>query len=334
MKAAKKILALIGVLLLIIVIAGVVALVYLDQIAKTAIEKSGAYALGVDTTVERVDLSLFGGEASVNGLQIDNPAGYQTPHFMKLENMNAAVTLGSLRQQTVEAPHLRLKTLNMHLEKREGKANYQVLLDNLQRLQADKPAEQDAPPPDSDAGGKTFIVRELLIEDIHVDVDLLPVGGSITRTQVQIPQIRLENVGGGEEGGLRMSELTGVIVRAVFDAILKKGVDLPGDIGAELDKAMAGFSDLGVAVVGDVTAKVQDVTKAVGEKVGRSAEEIGKAVEDVSKGAEETGRKLKESTGGLLKGLDKLGGDQSDADAAGSGDGQGGGEAQNAEQPE
>ena len=70
-------------------------------------------------------------------------------------------------KQTVELPLLGLSDLNVVLERREGKANYKVILENLKRLESGEKKTED-PAADS---GKRFVVRKVDIRDVAVTVD-------------------------------------------------------------------------------------------------------------------------------------------------------------------
>jgi hypothetical protein len=129
-----------------IVIGGIVALVllliigifalfwYVDSLAQRGIQAGGTHALGVQTTVRSVDVGLFRGRVQLEGLQINNPPGFQGPTFLKLENGRTTVALSTLRQDVIRIPELHFQDLDVVLERRGDSANYQVILDNLERF--------------------------------------------------------------------------------------------------------------------------------------------------------------------------------------------------------
>ena len=90
------------VVLILIVVIGVVVLYFnRNRAAKAAIEEALSYALDVEVTVDSVNLSLFSGEASITGLKVANPKGFEggealaagarvlsvTPHRVSLESV-------------------------------------------------------------------------------------------------------------------------------------------------------------------------------------------------------------------------------------------------------
>ena len=284
----KKLAKLVAVLLVLLGVAVLGIFVYIDSIAKAAIERGSTYALGVETTLRWADVGILSGEFAMGGLKIDNPDGFDGDHFLQLERADVKVSLASLRQDTVELPLLVLSGVDMKLQRTLAGANYQVILDNLKRFESN----QSKDPGLSDESGRTFVIREVLISDVNVEVDLLPIGGQLNRVKVAIDEIRLINVG---SGGVSMSQLTNVIIQAILAAVVQNAADLPIDLITDLGGGLAGLTGLGL----DATFKVGgEVTALVGDVLGEVTKAVGGAGEDVGK---EIGKAL-EGLGGLLGG--------------------------------
>ena len=132
----KKLIKLVAVLLVLLVLATIAVALYIDTIAKTAIERGATYALGVKTTLGSADVGLLSGTFSMGDLTVANPAGFKSPYFTHLGEGDVKVALKTLRQETVELPTLTLTNLDIHLEKKEGEANYDVILENLSRFES------------------------------------------------------------------------------------------------------------------------------------------------------------------------------------------------------
>lgn len=284
----KKLAKLVAVLLVLLGVAVLGIFVYIDSIAKAAIERGSTYALGVETTLRWADVGILSGEFAMGGLKIDNPDGFDGDHFLQLERADVKVSLASLRQDTVELPLLVLSGVDMKLQRTLAGANYQVILDNLKRFESN----QSKDPGLSDESGRTFVIREVLISDVNVEVDLLPIGGQLNRVKVAIDEIRLINVG---SEGVSMSQLTNVIIQAILAAVVQNAADLPIDLITDLGGGLAGLTGLGL----DATFKVGgEVTALVGDVLGEVTKAVGGAGEDVGK---EIGKAL-EGLGGLLGG--------------------------------
>lgn len=302
----KKGLLAIGILLAIIVVLvlGVIGVgfYYIDSLAKAGIERGATYALDVPTTLDSADVQVFAGKFSMAGLNVANPQGFSSPHFLALGDGGVAVSLGTLNSKTVVLPELNLSDIDVNLQKAGGKANYQVILDNLKRLESGgKPKEPKA----GSGGGKDFVIKKVEIKNITAHVDLLPVGGDATKVDVTVPEILLTDVG---QGGVPMSQLVNVLTQAILTAIVKNGAGLiPGDILGDLQGQLSqlnALGDVGVQVlnnageiVGSFGKNAEELTKNAGD-IGKKAEE---AVDDIKKGAEDAAEGIKGLLGGDKK---------------------------------
>lgn len=308
-KLKKLLLVLIGVPVLLIIVAVVGLMLFIDSAAKAGIEKGATYAMGVNTTLDSASIGLFSGKFGLSGLNVANPAGYKDAKFLSLGDGKVAVSLGSLTKDTIEVPTFALDTIVVNLEKKEGKANYQVILDNLAKLS--KGGEPSSAPPEQ-GGGKKLIVNELTIRNVTVKADLLGAPGAVGAVvnqpiTIPISEIKLTNVGkdtgrGVAGSGVTVSQLSSIIVQAVLAAAVENGGNLlPGDIAGELKGALGnldGLKDVGVQVVGKAGEAAQQIGKEVGKQLEGAANEAQKKLE---KAGEELGDKLK----GIIPGKGK-----------------------------
>ncbi len=300
-------------LVIIAVIGLVVAGFFIDGIAVKAVEEGGTYALGVDTTLDSASIGLTSGTVGLSGLTIANPAGFETPHFFRMNSANVAVTLGSLMEDTVEVPEIALDGLSVNLEDFQGKANYERILENLGRFESgEAPAPESAPA----EGGKSFVIKTIAITNVSVSATLLPIGGNATRTTFEIPEIRLHDVGSGGDGGMTLPEIINLVVKAVLGAITNAGINLPGNLLQGLQGGLGGLADVGKfggeivgeitgglgEAIGGVTGAVDDALGGVSEALGGTGE-VGEALGGVLDGAGDAvdgvGEGVKDALGGL-----------------------------------
>ena len=280
----KKLIRFVGGLVVVLLVLAVGVVVYVDSIAKAAIERGATYALGVETTLGSADVKLLSGAFAMADLTVANPQGFESPYFTHLGQGDVKVAIKTLLQETVELPTLTLTNLDMHLEKKQGKANYDVILENLKRFESQENAQDDAE-------GKKFIIKEVLIKNIMVHVQLLPLGGSLTKLDVPIDEIRLENVGSQTGRGVVMSELTGAIIKGVLIAIVRKGGGLiPDDILGDLGQGLGSLAEIGV----DAVTGLGDLINDAGGGLDEVTEGLGDAIKSIGDGL-----------GGLLGGQKK-----------------------------
>ena len=254
----------IGITVLVIVVllgaAVAIGIGQIDAIVKRGVEEGGTYALGSKTTLANVDIGLVSGKVGLDGLGIANPAGFKSAEFFSLEDGAVEVTLGSLMKDVVEVPLIRLSTIRVNLEKKDGRTNYNTILEHLKKVTGGS----DAGPKPAAGGGKKFIVKQILIKDVRVHVDLAGTGGRLDQlAEVNIPieEVNLTNVGTAEEGGVDLKTLAGVIVNAVLSAAAEKGDSLSPEFMAELRGELAGLQKQLDQVKGLKGAGVQVVGK-------------------------------------------------------------------------
>jgi len=287
----------VGVVVL-LVAAVVIVILSINGLAKKGIEEGGAYALGVPTTLDSASVGLFSGKFSMKGLEVANPEGFTDTNFFALGEGAVQIDPQSFGKDVIELPLLSLDTITANLEKKGGQANYKVILDHVKSLggsgegEGDKPAE-----PAGDE--QKLIVRELIIRNVNVKLDLLGLPGGdatapfqkIAVINIPIDEIKLNNVGKTGEGvagsGVTMGELTGIIVQAVMAAAIQKGGDaIPAELLGDLQGSLSGLTDLsslGFEALGDAPAQVQKL----GEDLTKAAEDAGKALEDGATKVEE-----------------------------------------------
>ncbi|MDX2132676.1 MAG: hypothetical protein SFY69_11560 [Planctomycetota bacterium] len=293
MKLVKRLVIVLGVLGVLLVGGVVLAAVYIDSIAKSAIEKGGTYAMGVPTTVSDVDVGLRSGTFAMRELQIANPAGFTGDHFVRLASGGVAADLGSVRAPVVEVPRLALDGIRVNLERSAAGSNYGVILDNLKRFESGGGATTPDAPSEGDA--KKFIVRELVITDVEVRLQLTGLPGDLAAVTVPIHEIRLSNVGSAS-GGMTAGQITAVVVKAVLESASERGGDLfPPEILGEIRGSLAQLQEikgLGVEVVGKAGEAAQKLTEGLSRMGADAGEKLDKATDDLRKGAEDALKKL------------------------------------------
>jgi hypothetical protein len=303
MKLLLKIVLVLVLLVAVVIGAGALYVAsHVNSLAKKGIESGGTYALGVQTTVQDVSLSIMKGELEIEHLKVANPAGFAAPHFLDLKDGDLAVNLSSLQSDVIEVPTLHLSGIDVNLERKDGNANYKAILDNLQKLRSGSSS--------SSSSSKKLIIRDLQIIGIRVHADMLggskPLGqvvGAVTKLDVPIEKIQLTDVGrtgAGVKGtGVTVEELTSIIVQAVLAAAAENGggilpADLLGDLQSRI-ASLGGLDQLGATVVG----KAGDTAKKFGQGAQKAIDDVGKAA---GKAVGDVGDKVKDAIDNIIPG--------------------------------
>lgn len=247
-------------------VVGVALLVLLiDPIAKTAVEKGGTYAMGVDTKVDTMSIGLTSGDVKMVGLQVANPEGFKSDCLMKSGTFAVGVRPGSLFGQTVEVREFTLDGLDVNIELAGLVANVTKIMDNLKRLSskdqsAQKPAEQPSE-------GKKVSVNTITIKNVTAHFILS--GAPVT---VKVPLIEMKNVTSDNAKGVAMHELVARVVPAILASIFEnaKGV-------------------VDTKFLGDMNGQLKGVADALGGQVGnlmgQTSKQLGEGLNNVLKAA-------------------------------------------------
>jgi len=294
----------IGVVLLLVILVAI-AWFMIDRLAKSGIEKGGTYALGVDTTLQDIDISLWGGTLKMQGLRVANPADYETPHLMNSGTFDVGLDTGTLTSDTVVLNKFELDGMDVYIEQKGGTNNVSVVMDHVKKLggEAKKPSDGEEPQPrpeekpkeepKAEKPGKRVKVDRIVIRNVVAHVrapGLSAVAGDVT---IRVPEIILTDVA-SDEGGVAMTQLMGQIVTAIMAAIVEQGGDiLPKDLAENLTKDIAGAA----GALGENAQKlVGQTSKQVSEAVGKQLEELQKGIADPNK-VPDPGKLLKGLTG-------------------------------------
>jgi hypothetical protein len=271
MTRKKKVL--LGVLLIPVVLV-VGAWVFLDQIARRAVEIGGEQAMGVPTALDGITLKPLRGEGSLEGLKISNPKGFETPFFMNLSNGSAALDMGSLFKDTVVMKTIDLDGLEAHLEKTSQGSNYGVIIDNMKK--GEEAAKTEEP-------GKKFLVQTVVVRNIRVHAEIA-LGQTV---HLNIDEVRLEEVGSDTGSGVIMSQLMGTIVKAVLAAIVEQGAELIPGIAKDLGSGLGKLGAVGAKVTVKVAGKAVKVLEGVGKAAGGVAKDAIKGIGGIFGGDDE-----------------------------------------------
>lgn len=268
---------------LVLLVAGV--WIYLDRLVAVGLEKSGRYALQVDTRVNDVSLSLLRGKLDIGRLTFGNPEGYATPHLLQTDKFHMTLQTGSLFSDVVEIDEVRFQGIDLYLERVEGKTNVARVIDNAKRLGGEKK------PGEAEKEGKNVRIKHVLMENITAHVLLLGSEESSALT-INVKDLELHDIGTDQPQGETVAQVIARLLPAVVVAVLENAGDkLPLEYAKEL------------------TGRVTELTAALGEDAGRLLEqaggETGQAIREQSdkllKDAGESLKKGAEDVGGLLK---------------------------------
>jgi hypothetical protein len=289
LKLVKR-LAVVSVLLLALLATGIfAALYYVNDLVKLGVEKGGAVALGTKTSLQSADVGIFSGKAALSNLAVANPDGFKAPEFFSLGAAAAAVSLNSLRSDVVEIPSIELSTIRVALERKDGRTNFKVILDNLAKLPSSSGKSGG-----SDTPGKKFIISDLKINDAKVSADMLDTTIPLGSLVVPIDRIHLTEIGTASKG-LPLADIAGIVLRAVLATASANGqgiipADILGDLQSQLG-ALGSLDQLGVKLEAQVGTELQkaadnaraELEKGIGDAASKVQNEVQKGLDNAVK---------------------------------------------------
>ncbi|QDU35477.1 hypothetical protein KS4_35600 [Poriferisphaera corsica] len=257
-------------LLIVVLIIVSILYIYIDTIARRGIEYAANYATGTKSTLAAANVGILKGSLTLTELKIYNPPSFGDTTFFDLKNGKTAVELSTLRQDTVVIPLLELNDLNLNIISNKGSTNYQPIFDHMSKLQEDaKKSEQ------GDTGSqKGFVINEILITDIKVNVDY-----EGQNYPVKIPKIQLKDIGSGTDSGVVLSQVTGIIIEAIMKSVIENAPEV-------LPKLMLNGLQNGVNGIGDIGSYSSET---LGNIIGNipGGQELNEAIKGSGKSLEE-----------------------------------------------
>lgn len=217
----KFILKTILILLLLIIIALIGVYFYAGEIVKKAVETYVPQVTQTSAELKGMDLSLFKGEVSLNGLTIGNVKGYQSPDVFSVKKIYVKFDPKSVLTEKIVINQILIDGTHVSAEAtyKDGQitSNLTTLKNNVDTFIKKSSNQSTAPKKEvkkestakSSSPSKTVVIKDLQINNSNVTVGLLN-----QAMDIPLPNIRQKNI--GEEG--KKTTLKDVAVM-VFDMI-------------------------------------------------------------------------------------------------------------------
>lgn len=237
-------------LIVLIVISGLFVFLKdnLDEIVREIIVTSISEATQTNVSLAQVKLNLKEGVGVLNNYQQGNPVGFQTKYAFRFDQAELDIDVGSILDDVVIIERVFINHANILYEFNDGKTNFVELKKNidknLKKKNSDKEnkpiGEQDKISSQSKIQqSKKIIIRSF--EMINTEVEAAMPFASSQTLSVQLPTIKLNNIG-AKENGLLADELMRVFVDSM-EKDLKRAInfknlvhDLEKDLKEQIDQ--------------------------------------------------------------------------------------------------
>ncbi|AKO64411.1 hypothetical protein VI34_00080 [Methylophilales bacterium MBRSG12] len=220
----------------------------LDEIVREIIVTSVSDATDTNVSLAQVKLNLKEGVGVLNNYQQGNPEGFQTKYAFRFDQAELEIDVGTILDDVVIIERVFINHADIVYEFNDGKTNFVELKKNIDKKTKKKNSDQKNNPvvdqkknlsQSKTQQSKKIIIRSF--EMINTEVEAVMPFASSQTLSVQLPNIKLSNIG-AKENGLLADELVKVFLDAM-EKDLKRAVnfknlvnDLEKDLKKQIDR--------------------------------------------------------------------------------------------------
>jgi hypothetical protein len=217
-------------LILIIGFAAFTLLGNLDSIVEKAIEDVGTELTGTGVHLDGVEIDLGKGSATLHGLKIDNPSGYDSSYAFLLEKVSVALDIASLSGPVIILNEVTVEGARLNAEQRGDSTN---LSDLLAQVKANaKPTDESAT---KEPSSETADVRLALKKFIFANTEATLISEVQEPKSIKVPDVRRNNIGTPQQG-LSPEQLGDALLQAVLDEVQDAVTDYLVDLAKDSAK--------------------------------------------------------------------------------------------------
>ena len=220
----------------------------LDEIVREIIVTSVSDATQTSVSLAQVKLNLREGIGVLNNYQQGNPEGFQTKYAFRFDQAELDIDVGTILDDVVIIERVFINHADIVYEFNDGKTNFVELKKNIdkntKKKNSDQKNKQVEDKEKTSSQSKTQQSKKIIIrsfEMINTEVEAAMPFASSQTLSVQLPNIKLSNIG-AKENGLLADELMKVFLDAM-EKDLKRSInfnnlvhDLEKDLKKQIDQ--------------------------------------------------------------------------------------------------
>lgn len=231
----KKCLKITGIVFGVIIVLLIIVLLSLSFIIKNGIQHVGPMITGVPMSVKHVAFNPFEGAVTIKDLIVGNPAGYSSPHAVKLGHFHLDIGMKSLLGKKVLIERIEVKGVELNYETSLLlKNNIQEIQDNVNKLAGGDQKQEKAPEKkdqkqekvpekkEKAPGQKPLQIDYLELRDITAWVIMK---GTPAKAPLIVAPIVMTQLGTGEDGITSVMVINDVLVSMITSVTKLIGVD-------------------------------------------------------------------------------------------------------------
>lgn len=253
-----------AVVILLLIVAVVGVFLALNPIVKNLVESQGTAGTGVATTLEGVNLRPFRGAATLTGLSLANPAGFDGEIF-NLGQADVKINALSVMSDEIVVPTVAIDGCTVRVAFKDGKLNVMELVNMLQGDGTDTPVEE--PAEDASGATKGFVVNSLSVTNTKVLGEIALPGLSPQTIDLTIADIVKTDVRGAE-----MKD----VINIVIETIMLNAAQGLGGVVPNLDNLMGDLEGVAEEKLQEVEGKLNDAVGDIEKNLGGLLKGFGK----------------------------------------------------------
>lgn len=258
----KKILIVVGVLVVLVVVGAVLLLTNLGAVIKATVERVGSEATQSKVALSSADVSLTSGQGTLGGLVVGNPKGFSSGSAIETDEMRVHLDTASIQSDVIVIKEVVVAGPRMTYELNSSfSSNLGALQANVDAFGRRFGSGGDKKEPAADGSGKRIRIEHFRVTGGKVSL-AAGVAGAVS---ANLPEIDMKDLGGKD--GIAPEKLASEILSVLLDQAVAAA-------------AQAGFADRAKEAFGGAVDKARD---ALGGLLDGSKDDDAKK-DDVKKG--------------------------------------------------
>jgi uncharacterized protein involved in outer membrane biogenesis len=250
----KKVLIGVGVVIVLVLALVFFGLSRLGPIIRQAVNTQGPKITGTEVHLGDVDIALFSTRAKLQDFLLGNPGGFDSPRALTVKSILVDVDEKSLTGDTIIIDRVEVVRPEIFFEKKGRTDNFQTLLNQVKSATGAR-GGRETEPDGGEKPGKKLLIREFAVRDGQVNLAVSGLKGR--KINAALPDIRLQNIG-GQQQGVAPAEAARQIVAALYEKISSS------QVREQLNRQL---QELG----GDVRTLGEEAVKETVESAGQQA---------------------------------------------------------------
>ena len=183
----------------------------LGVIITKTVNAVGPSILGVPVSLESASVNLFSGKASLKGLEIGNPEGFDTPYLFHLDSIAIDICLSDCLHGTTHIQDIVVSGPRVWYHQKLTKSNLSSFLAILEEKHPSADEEEPEEKTEGEAGNPV-VIDHLLVENGTIG---LKVGA-----QMEMPLLEIELKDIGRDGAMMPAQIVVLLAKSIGGSVL------------------------------------------------------------------------------------------------------------------